>query len=108
MGAFGPTLPMDETEWRILNLVAKRGSIGTSREDFFREIRGVDFEELERGILALEKDGYVNVEWLSTSRFVITITDAGSTEVTAEYGRRLKAYNERIAAQKSRAGPERT
>ena len=42
---------MDELPWKILNLVAKRGYIGMTREDFFREVRGVIYEELERAIL---------------------------------------------------------
>jgi DNA-binding PadR family transcriptional regulator len=98
---------MDEIAWRILNLVAKRGYIGATREDFFREIRGVVYEELEKGILALEKEGYVVVEWLSDSKFLVTISDKGSAEVKEEYERRLKVYQERVTEQKSKAGLDR-
>lgn len=95
---------MEDLPWRILNLVAKRGYIGMTREDFFREVRGVIYEELERAILSLEKDGYVGVEWLADSRFLVTITEKGSSEVREEYERRLKVYQERIASQKTKAG----
>ncbi len=95
---------MEDLPWRILNLVAKRGYIGMTREDFFREVRGVIYEELERAILSLEKDGYVGVEWLADSRFLVTITEKGSSEVREEYDRRLKVYQERIASQKTKAG----
>ena len=98
---------MEDLDWRVLSLTAKRGLIGATREDFFREIRGVAYEELERGILALEKEGYVSVEWVGESKFLITITDKGSAEVKEEYERRLKVYQERIAAQKSKAGLDR-
>jgi len=98
---------MDEIAWRVLNLVAKRGYIGATREDFFREIRGVAYEDLEKGVLALEKEGFVAVEWLSDSKFLVTITDRGSSEVKEEYERRLKVYQERVAGQQSKAGLER-
>mgnify|MGYP001558589400 CR=1 FL=1 len=52
---------MEDVPWRVLNLVAKRGYIGATREDFFREIRGVIYEDLEKAILALEKEGYVSL-----------------------------------------------
>jgi len=95
---------MEELPWKILNLVAKRGYIGATREDFFREIRGVIYDDLEKTILELERGGYVGVEWLSDSRFLISITDKGSSEVRGEYERRLKVYQDRIAIQKSKAG----
>jgi len=95
---------MEDVPWRVLNLVAKRGYIGATREDFFREIRGVTYEDLEKAILALEKDGYVSLEWLADSRFLITITEKGSTEVKGEYERRLKAYQDRVSSQQSKAG----
>ena len=95
---------MEDVPWRVLNLVAKRGYIGATREDFFREIRGVIYDDLEKAILALEKDGYVSLEWLADSRFIITITEKGSAEVKGEYERRLKAYQDRVTGQQSKAG----
>jgi hypothetical protein len=44
---------MDELSWKIVNLVAKRGHIGATREDFFVEVRGLVYENLEEAILAL-------------------------------------------------------
>ncbi len=95
---------MDELPWKLLNLVAKRGYIGATREDFFREVRGVIYGDLEKAILALEREGYVSVEWLSDSKFLVSITDKGSAEVKEEYERRLKVYQERISTQTSKAG----
>ena len=95
---------MDDIHWKALNLVAKRGYIGATREDFFRDIRGVIYNDLEKAIQFLEKEGYVSLEWLADSRFLVTITEKGSTQVREEYDRRLKNYQERIAAQQSKAG----
>ena len=98
---------MDDLPWRVLNIAAKRGYIGASREDFFREIRGVVYDDLERAVLDLEKTGVVSVEWLGDSRFLVSITELGSREVREEYERRLKAYEERIAEQRHKAGLDR-
>ncbi len=95
---------MEDLPWRSLNLVAKRGYIGATREDFFREVRGVIYGDLEKAILALEQGGYVHVDWLSDSKFLVSITDKGSAEVKEEYERRLRIYQDRIATQQSKAG----
>jgi len=95
---------MEDLPWRVLNLVAKRGYIGATREDFFREIRGVMYGDLEKAILVLEREGHVTVAWLSDSKFLISITDKGSAEVKEEYERRLRIYQDRIATQQSKAG----
>jgi DNA-binding PadR family transcriptional regulator len=95
---------MEDLHWRVINLVAKRGYMGATREDFFRDIRGVIYDDLENAIVSLEKEGYVSLEWLSDSRFLVTITEKGSTIVREEYERRLKAYQDRIAEQQSKAG----
>jgi len=99
-----PPTGMDDLHWRILTLVAKRGYIGATREDFFREVRGVIYDDLEKAVLYLEKEGYVGLEWLADSRFLVSITEKGSMEVRGEYERRLKAYQDRIASQQSKAG----
>src|SRR2546427_12674423 len=95
---------MEDVHWRVLNLVAKRGYIGATREDFFREIRGVIYDDLEKAILALEKDGYVNLEWLAGSRFIIPITGKGAAGRKGGDQGRLKADQERAAGQPSKRG----
>lgn len=98
---------MDDLPWRVLTLAAKRGYIGATREDFFREIRGVMYDNLEKAILDLEKRGLVTIEWLADSRFIVSVTELGSVEVRDEYDRRLQAYQERIADQRRKAGLDR-
>src|SRR2546427_6225827 len=95
---------MEDVHWRVLNLVAKRGYIGATREDFFREIRGAIYDDLEKAILSLEKDGYVRLEWLADSRVIITITEKGAAGVKGEDERRLKAYQDRVTGPPSKAG----
>jgi len=95
---------MEELDWKVLSLTAKRGLIGASREDFFREIRGVQYDDLEDGIHRLEAEGYLQIEWTGPNKFIVTVTEKGSRTATAEYEKRLKAYQDRIEAQRRETG----
>ncbi len=95
---------MDEIDWKVLSLTAKRGLIGATREDFFREIRGAKYEDLEDAVRRLETDGYVQIEWTGPNKFILTVTEKGSQLAAAEYEKRLKLYQERIEAQRKAVG----
>jgi hypothetical protein len=90
-----PVVPLDDFAWRVLNLASKRVKKGVTREDFFREIRGVAYDELEQTILEHENQGWVSVQWLADTRFVVSITQSGSAEAKGEAERRLKLIEER-------------
>src|SRR3972149_9490475 len=62
-GIHGRAPALDDLDWKILSLTAKRGLIGATREDFFREIRGLRYEDLEDAVRRLETEGYLQVEW---------------------------------------------
>lgn len=96
--------PMEDLEWKILSLTAKRGVIGATREDFFRQIRGLRYEDLEDGMRALEADGFLQVEWTGPNRFILTVTEKGSKLAATEYEKRLKSYEDRIEAQRRAVG----
>lgn len=96
--------PLDELPWTILSLTAKRGVIGATREDFFRAIRGLRYEDLEEAIGLLERESYIQIEWTGPNRFILTVTEKGSQLAAAEYEKKLKVYQERIEAQKKAAG----
>ncbi|MBI4415827.1 MAG: hypothetical protein HY557_02450 [Euryarchaeota archaeon] len=95
---------MEELEWKILSLTARRGLVGVTREDLFREIRGLRYEDLENAARHLEADGYVQIEWTGPSKFVVAITEKGSKLAADEYEQRLKAYEERIQSQRRAVG----
>jgi len=95
---------MKELEWKVLSLTAKRGLIGATREDFFREIRMVRYEDLEDAIRLLETEGYVAVEWTGPNKFILTVTEKGSKLAATEYEKRLRAYQDRIDSQKKAVG----
>ena len=95
---------MKELEWKVLSLTAKRGLIGATREDFFREIRMVRYEDLEDAIRLLETEGYVAVEWTGPNKFILTVTEKGSKLAATEYEKRLKAYQDRIDSQRKAVG----
>jgi hypothetical protein len=91
---------MDDLDWKVLSLTAKRGLIGATREDFFREIRGLRYEDLEDAVRRLETEGQIQVEWTGPNRFTLTVSEVGSKLAAQEYEKRLKAYKERIEAQR--------
>jgi hypothetical protein len=95
---------MEDLDWKVLSLTAKRGLIGATREDFFREIRGLRYEDLEDGIRRLEEEGYVLIEWTGPNKFILTVTEKGSGLAAAEYEKRLQSYQQRIEAQRRAVG----
>jgi len=95
---------MDDLDWKVLSLTARRGLIGATREDLFREVRGMRYEDLENAVRRLEADGYLQVEWTGPNRFTLTVSETGSKLAATEYEKRLKAYQERIEAQRKAVG----
>ena len=72
---------MENLEESMLELVAKRGNTGASRDDLFKGIKGVAYNELENQIDLLEKKGYISIQWLGSYDFVATITDLGKEQI---------------------------
>lgn len=95
---------MDDLDWKVLTLAAKRGLVGATREDLFREIRGVRYDDLEDAVRRLEAEGFLQIEWTGPNRFILTVTQKGSELAATEYEKRLRAYEERIAAQRRAVG----
>lgn len=98
---------MDELSWKIINLVAKRGHIGATREDFFTEVRGLVYESLEKALLSLEREDIIKIEWMGPNKFLVQITEKGSNLVKDEYEKRLDVYRKRIEEQAGVGGLER-
>ena len=72
---------LENPEESMLELVAKRGNIGASRDDLFKALKGVAYRELEKLVEILEQKGYIAVQWLSSFDFVATITPTGIEQV---------------------------
>ena len=90
---------MDEFSWKVLSVVARRGYLGASREDFFSEIRGVQYRALEDELRALEDEGNVEIEWTGPNKFIVTITPQGNQMVNEEYKKRLESYEQKVEDQ---------
>ena len=67
---------MDDFSWKVLSVVARKGYMGATREDFFKEIRGVQYKALEEELRELENEGNVQIEWTGPNKFIITIKSA--------------------------------
>jgi len=90
---------MDEVVWKILSTVAKRGFLGATREDLFREARGIGYAEVEQILLDLEGEGHLTIEWLGFNKFIATITPGGAAIARAEFLRRIDEIRQRAAQQ---------
>ncbi len=67
----------------LLKIAARRGNIGASRDDLFRELKGgIPYNKLEWLVQELEQAGFITVDWLGTYDFVITITPEGNAQLT--------------------------
>ena len=62
---------MMELEDQVLQIAARRGYIGVPKGDYFRELRGISYGELERVISQLEYQGLITVEWTGPEEFVV-------------------------------------
>lgn len=62
---------------KILLLLAKRGTLGLKKTQFFEILKGVSFDELQRELGQLERDGLVVLGWHGPADFTATITSRG-------------------------------
>ncbi len=62
---------------KILLLLAKRGTMGLKKAQFFEILRGLNYDDLQREILALESEGLVTVLWHGPAEFTAVITPKG-------------------------------
>ncbi len=62
---------------KILRLLAKRGSMGLKRNQFFGILRGVGAEQLQRELEQLEKDRLIDLAWTGPGDFTATVTERG-------------------------------
>ena len=97
---------MDEVVWKILSTVAKRGYMGASREDLFKEARGINYDELRQIIEDLEREGHLTLEWLGMNKFIATITPGGSALVRSEYVKRIEDFRKRADTEESTRSDE--
>lgn len=61
----------------MLLITARRGYTGADREVFFHFIRGIRYIEMEKEVMALERDGLISIEWVGPSNFTVSITVKG-------------------------------
>lgn len=62
---------------KLLLLLAKRGTMGLKKNQFFEILKGVSYDELQRELDRLEKDGLVMVTWSGPADFTAVITNRG-------------------------------
>ena len=73
---------MDEGEEQKLQgsllLICKSwGYRGATREAFYKNIKGLNYNDMKDALKVLEEKGYVTLEWVDYDRFFAYITDDG-------------------------------
>lgn len=63
---------------RLLGLIAKRGTLGATRDLLFAEFKGLTLPDLERELHALEAEALVQIMWRGPSDFTVLITPEGT------------------------------
>jgi small GTP-binding protein len=62
---------------KVLLLLAKRGTLGLKKTQFFEILRGVSYDELQRELNQMERDGLIVLGWHGPADFTATITEHG-------------------------------
>lgn len=65
---------------KILVLLTKRGTMGLKKTQLFEILRGVGYDELQRELTNLEKEGALVLSWSGPADFTATITKKGAQE----------------------------
>lgn len=79
---------MIEIEDKVLQLAARRGCTGVSKEDYFKELGGISYGELENTIAQLEYQGLITVEWNGPDQFMVFITSFGLSMINSNIEKR--------------------
>lgn len=62
---------------KVLLLLAKRGTMGLKKNQFFEILRGLNFDDLQTELARLEGEGLVTLAWHGPADFTAIITDRG-------------------------------
>ena len=76
------TMTEKDIDEAMLEVAARRGVCGVSRDELFKAVRGIGYDELEEQIQELERKGYITIDWLGTYDFVIRVTPEGMKLLT--------------------------
>src|SRR5437773_3673660 len=63
---------------RILLAVARKGTLGMSKNEFFSTIEGISYNDLEKELTRLEREALVQINWRGPADFTVLITPLGS------------------------------
>ena len=64
-------------------MAANRLYFGVLKEDYFRELGGISYGELESSITELERRGLIRIEWIGPDDFLVFITRSGADTVNS-------------------------
>ena len=71
---------------RLLVLIARKGSLGVSKDEFFGTVHGVSYNDLERELAKLEREALIQIHWRGPADFTALITPLGSRATSGASG----------------------
>ena len=71
---------------RILLAVARKGTLGMSKNEFFSTIEGISYNDLEKELTRLEREALVQINWRGPADFTVLITPLGSRATSGAQG----------------------
>jgi small GTP-binding protein len=66
---------------RLLAFLAKKGRLGVNKTDLFQMFKGVGYDELQRELEELEKEGLIQLLWRGPDDFTAMVTSLGEQAV---------------------------
>jgi len=73
----------EDLRQRILLLVARKGTLGMSKREFFETIQGISYNDLEKELAKLEREALVQINWRGPADFTVLITPLGDRATRA-------------------------
>ncbi len=67
----------EDLRHKILLMVARKGTLGMSKREFFETIQGISYNDLEKELAKLEREALVQINWRGPADFTVLITPLG-------------------------------
>ncbi len=71
---------------KILLMVARKGTLGMSKKEFFENIQGISYNDLEKELTRLEREALIQINWRGPADFTVLITPLGSRATSGAQG----------------------
>jgi len=78
---FNARRKIDDLKERILDALVRRGQLGFNKLDLFQIFKGLSYDEIEKELKALEREGLVKMSWRGPADFTVVATSSAERVV---------------------------